>query len=102
MSNLKSCPSCKASLDGGSISETFIKQRDEGAKYWQGKTNEEIEQYVKDSYSAPYRWGREIGIEFQGEYDGISAWQCPDCKYTWNRFTGKPITYPFTREQNKA
>ena len=89
----KTCPACNADWDGGSILETFIQQRKDGVKYWQGKTDAEIEQQVKDSYSPPYRWGRQIGIELNyqdpNHYDGISYIQCPDCKATFNRFTGE-------------
>lgn len=89
----RTCPKCNSNWDGGSIVDTFIKQRDEGSTYWKGKSDEEIEQYVKDSYSEPYRWGREIGIglayDHPKHYDGVSYWQCPDCKTTFNRFTGE-------------
>lgn len=88
----RTCPKCNSDWDGGSILETFIRQRDEGAEYLKGKSNEEIEQYMKESYSPPYRWGREIGIELEwnhpNHYDGVSYWQCPDCQTTFNRFSG--------------
>jgi hypothetical protein len=83
----RTCPKCGSDWDGGSILETFIKQREEGVKCWQGKSDEQIEKEMKESYSAPYRWGREIGIELPKRYDGVSYWQCPDCKTTFNRFT---------------
>ena len=83
----RSCPKCNADWDGGSIVDTFKKMRDEGNEYWQ-KTDEEIEEQVKQFYSPPYRWGREIGIEIEGGYDGVSYWQCPDCNTTFNAFTG--------------
>ena len=85
------CPKCKSDWDGGSILETFIKQREEGAKMWQGMSDKDIEVYVHVSYSPPYRWDRKIGIELPfdhpNHYDGVSYWQCPDCKTTFNRFT---------------
>lgn len=83
------CPICKASWDGGSILDSFKKQRDEGAECYQGKTDEDLEAMIKECYRPPYRWSRLIGIEDRDKYDGISFWQCPDCKTTWNRFTGK-------------
>ena len=86
------CPNCGADWDGGSIVDTFIKQRDEGNRYWEGKSDAEIEKVVKESYAAPYRWRREIGIELALDhpqhYDGVSYWKCPDCHVTINRFTG--------------
>ncbi|MEK6832530.1 MAG: hypothetical protein AABY32_00655 [Nanoarchaeota archaeon] len=66
INNLLVCPECKCSWDDGPIPEKD-----------------------RDNYSYPYRFSRLIGIEYQGEYDGISAWQCPDCKTIWNRFSGE-------------
>lgn len=96
----RECPSCKASWDGGSILETFLKQRDQakpgGFRY--GWTDEEVEKDMKECYSPPYRWGREIGIELAYDhplhYDGVSYWECPDCKTTFNRFTGEMEEIP--------
>lgn len=92
------CPKCGCSWYGGSIVEEFIKQRTEGVKIWQGMTDEQIDEYVKDGYSPPYRWGRQIGIELSydhpNHYDGVSYWQCPDCDATFNRFTGKEEEIP--------
>ena len=87
--NTVQCPECNSNWDGGSILETFIKQREEGIKCWQGMSNEKIEQYMKESYSPPYRWRRQLGIEVEGLYDGISYWKCPDCNTLFDRFTGK-------------
>lgn len=80
------CPNCGVSFQGESILETFIKQRDE-LRYdiWQGKSDEEIMERVKSSYSPPYHWSRVIGIEDPMIYDGVSWWKCPDCEHTWER-----------------
>ena len=32
-------------------------------------------------------YSRLVGVEAPG-YDGVSYWKCPDCKATWNRWTG--------------
>lgn len=146
----RTCPKCGSDWDGGSILETFIKQREEGYSVWKGMTDEQIKRsiegwteeeiltyidsitdfdipalvrygytdgdpkafvlnlpvdkrnrylswshdtHVTGSYSPPYRWGREIGIELPydhpNHYDGISYWQCPDCNTAFDRFTGK-------------
>ena len=86
----RTCPKCGSDWDGGSILETFIKQRDEGT-FWKDMSDQEIEEDMKQCYSPPYRWGREIGIELPFDhpehYDGISYWQCPDCKATFDRGT---------------
>lgn len=84
----RKCPKCGSDWDGGSIVDTFKRMRDESDPRWQ-KTDEEIEEEVKMYYRPPYRWGREIGVEIIGDYDGISYWKCPDCKTLFNRFTGK-------------
>ena len=61
-------------------------------------TDEEIEKDMKEKYSPPYRWGREVGIELSWDhpnhYDGVSYWQCPDCNATFNRFTGNEEEIP--------
>ena len=44
----RTCPKCGSDWDGGSILETFIKQREEGVKCWQGKSDEQIEKEMKD------------------------------------------------------
>lgn len=81
--DIKNCPSCNANWDGGSILDTFIQQREEGVKCWQGKSNEQIEKEMKENYSPPYRWSNVIGIE--EDEDRISKWQCPECKTEWKR-----------------
>lgn len=102
MSDPTQCPKCKTNLVEEMI-EFFKRQRDEGVKMWEGMTNDDIQRYINQFYGKPpHLYNRVIGLEFQGEYDGISAWKCPDCNYEWNRFTGLPITYPFTRAQNNA
>jgi len=88
------CPKCNSSWDGGSMLETFIKQRDAGADCWKGKSDKQLESYMKKSYSTPYRWERLMRIEIQGGYDGISYGRCPDCQTTWNRFSGEEEELP--------
>ncbi len=91
INDLGCCPECGSSWDGGDIAQTYIKKRDEGEPYFQGKSDQDIIDYVNSSYSPPYKWSRLIGIEIQGHYDGISRWMCPDCKTEWDRFTGDKI-----------
>ncbi len=56
---MDACPKCKSSWVGGEIPEG-----------------------LREHYSPPYVWKREIGIDggMVGIYDGIVAWMCPDCK----------------------
>lgn len=88
------CPKCNSSWIGGSILEEFLKQRDNAkeGEYRFGWTDEQVEESMKECYSPPYVWKREIGIELPWDHpkhwDGISYYQCPDCKTTFNRFTG--------------
>jgi hypothetical protein len=35
-------------------------------------------------------YSRLIGIEIQGQYDGVLAWMCPYCKAVWDRWVDKP------------
>jgi hypothetical protein len=42
-------------------------------------------------------YSRLIGIEIQGGYDGVSYWMCPDCEYTWDRWTGEERKAPHER-----
>ena len=59
------CPECGKSWDAGDIPK-------KNRKY----------------YAKPYKWSHLIGIETE-KYDGVSYWQCPFCKVTWDRWTGE-------------
>jgi hypothetical protein len=85
------CPVCGKSWNGGLIADAFKEARAKGDAYWRDKTDEEIDKTVKESYGEPYSWSRLIGVQVWGGYDGISFWQCPDCKTEWDRFTGKKV-----------
>lgn len=58
------CPNCGVSFLGGPIPK-------ESLEFYGGATH----------------WRREIGIDggYMGIYDGIVAWQCPDCKHEFPR-----------------
>jgi len=36
-------------------------------------------------------YSRVIGVEYQGGYDGVSEWRCPDCGRREGRFSGKVL-----------
>lgn len=57
---MNNCPHCSVSLIGEPIPED-----------------------IRQHYSPPYHWRREIGIEDPDKYDGIWEWMCPDCKGRW-------------------
>lgn len=91
--NFKNCPDCGSSWEGEDIYEAFRKH-----VFYKDKTDAELKQYVYDHY----KWSeqnkksfkRVIGIEIQGQYDGVSYFQCPDCRQTYNRFTGEKEDLP--------
>lgn len=56
------CPKCQADLDGDVIPADI-------AHHYSGK-----------------KWGRALGLEISGAYDGILIWRCPDCDHNWPRF----------------
>jgi hypothetical protein len=82
------CPECGSSWDGGSIHDTYKETHPL-------LTEEEINTQVETYYSPPYRWSNLMGIEYDGmdycHYDGISEYQCQDCKARFNRWTGKVL-----------
>lgn len=63
---MNNCPSCNTSLIGAPIPED-----------------------IREHYSGTH-WRREIGIEVQGFYDGVSYWRCPDCLHTWKAMPWVP------------
>lgn len=97
------CPECGANWDGGDIYEHFLaakfnpyhKQHD----HYKNRSLDEIKE-AAGSYGwteeTPRRFSEVIGIDMSmdpnatedEQYDGISYWQCPECKIAWNRFTG--------------
>ena len=102
LSKAKNCPKCNANWEGGSILETFKEQQKVKGSWCENMTDEEM----LEGYSPPYRWSRQIGIELPldhpNHYDGISYWQCPDCKTTFNRFTGKEEVIKSIQEIKKV
>jgi ribosomal protein L37AE/L43A len=73
------CPVCHADWDGGAIFDSFRHQA-----YYRSFTDAELRDLVADAYGdAAGRWSRLCGIEIEGRYDGVSLWQCPDCRKTW-------------------
>jgi hypothetical protein len=70
MSTPAECPECKSDLTGDPIPQEFL---DKG--------------YYGDDTT---HYSRVIGIEDPDVYDGISWWECPDCKHIWKRFLWSP------------
>jgi len=73
------CPNCNTDWDGGAIFDTFRHQA-----YYRTFNDDELRTLIAECYGNPQgRWSRLRGIEIEGRYDGISLWQCPDCRKTW-------------------
>jgi hypothetical protein len=83
------CPKCGADWNAGDVLETFKQKRTDGDDFWKNKTDEEIEK-IAGHYGwtpeKPVSFSRLIGVEIRGRYDGVSHWQCPDCKVEFPRF----------------
>lgn len=45
---------------------------------------------IAEQYSGKH-WRKEIAIEIPEKYDGTSYYMCPNCNYTWGRWTGKSV-----------
>ena len=75
------CPKCAADWDGGDIFTAFRPQ-----EWCAAKTDEELREYIRTSYSPPYKFSRIIGIEFWDKYDGVWEYMCPDCEARFPRF----------------
>lgn len=58
---------------------------------WRGKP---IPKKWGDMYSSTH-YSRVLGIEYEyshpARYDGVSEYQCPDCKARFGRWTGKQL-----------
>jgi hypothetical protein len=82
------CPSCNASWDGGAIFDVLRTQ-----DWCADKSDEELQKYIEDHYSPPYRFSRIVGVELPHDhpehYDGVSYWQCPYCRHQWPRFLSR-------------
>jgi hypothetical protein len=83
---LTNCPECNSSWDGGDIFETLRPQ-----KWCENMSDDELREDVHKHYAPPHRFSRLVGVEVRGGYDGVSFWECPDCKARWDRFTQRKV-----------
>lgn len=86
INKFSNCPECNESWDGGRIWKVWREMEE-----YKDRTDEELQTMEKEFYSEPYHFSKLLGIEDRDKYDGISYWQCPFCKSTWDRFTNKLI-----------
>lgn len=47
-------------------------------------------------------YSRVIGVEYQGGYDGVSEWRCPDCGRREGRWSGRVLGDDETEERSAA
>lgn len=75
------CPGCGTSLQGEPIAEEHRTHKPDH--------DDQVALYGR-CYCFPYgdatHFGRVIGIEVRGVYDGVLYWTCPDCNHAWPRF----------------
>jgi hypothetical protein len=76
----ETCPHCGVSLQGEPVPEHYLIHDSDCTS----------EQTGVRCFCLPYgkvtHFGRKIGIEVQGVYDGVLYWQCPDCGGKWHRW----------------
>jgi hypothetical protein len=90
LQDLKNCPICNYKWQ--SDKNIYEELRDRPA--YKHMTDEQVEEIAKQylhTKDNPKYFKKLIGVEIQGEYDGISRWMCPECKSEWNRFTEELI-----------
>jgi hypothetical protein len=88
--DLKYCPICNFQWQHTENIYESLRQN----SLYENWTNEEVKQTALNyghSTEHPKHFSELIGIEISEEYDGISQWQCPNCKTTWNKFTNNII-----------
>ena len=79
------CPKCNADWSAGDIFTILRAQ-----EWCQDTADEALRKSIEECYSPPYKFSRLVGVELPhthpAHYDGVSLWQCPDCKHEWPRF----------------
>lgn len=87
----KKCDGCGVDLRGAPIPEDSLHFYNSGPN---GEFLATIEDYraVADQIEDPTtHFSRVIGVEYQGGFDGVSEWRCPDCGRREGRFSGKVL-----------
>ena len=84
----KECPKCGTAWEEKETIYEFFLRRENG--------NEEEARKIAGYYGCtpenPKHFGKDIiGIEIQGEYDGVSRWKCLKCETEFDRWTLKEI-----------
>jgi hypothetical protein len=99
LADAKDCPGCGSNLDGEPIPEELLHCYNRGPD---GELIHSEEEYaaVRDQIeNETTHYSRVIGVEYQGRYDGISEWVCPDCGRREGRWSGKVLGEGETEER---
>lgn len=91
----KRCPKCGVEWqEKETIYEFFLN------KYGNEEKARETAKYYGCVPENPKHFGKNVvGIEIQGMYDGISFWECQECKSTFDRWTMKEVDKGKTNEK---
>jgi hypothetical protein len=87
----KKCDGCGADLRGAEIPEEnlhFYNHGPNGELIHSAEEYAAVRDQIKDETT---HFSRVIGVEYQGGYDGVSEWRCPDCGRREGRFSGKVL-----------
>ena len=52
-----------------------------------------IPEGIREHYSPPYHWRRELMVEIRGVYDGGLFYICPDCRRPYHRWPPESFQY---------
>lgn len=88
----KNCPICNYQLKSDKNIYEELKNHP-SYKNWSDEKIKEAASHYGHTDKEPQYFSKLIGIELPydhpNHYDGVSYWQCPNCKTIWNRFTEK-------------
>jgi len=92
------CKHCGADWEGEDIYEAL--RAHEAYKDWSDERVKEAASNYGWTPENRKKFGRKIGIEVRGVYDGVLYWKCPDCGTYTGRFSG--VVYSDIEENSHA
>ncbi len=84
--NNENCPHCGVSLQGEPIPEKSLTHKDGCDGFSHESWSRPGDRCHCLIYGKVTHFGRKIGIEVRGVYDGVLYYQCPDCAGKWHRW----------------